>query len=89
MAVSPLQPLRVSPRPPSPQVGRGRGRALVDIARVGVSRSFLQAASSVTRSDHLVSNLDGFVMVQYKRLVRDVNPNIDDVHAYLGGMFRF
>ena len=38
---------------------------------------------------NLIANLDGFVLVQYKRLNRDVTPVIDDIHGYLGAMFRF
>jgi hypothetical protein len=38
---------------------------------------------------NLVANLDGFVLVQYKRLNRDVTPVIDDIHGYVGAMFRF
>ena len=39
-------------------------------------------------SMNLVSNLDGFAMVQYKHLVRDIQA-VDDIHAHAGVMFRF
>ncbi len=37
---------------------------------------------------NLVSNFDVFALVQYKRLVRE-GPEIDYLHAFAGGMFRF
>ncbi|HET6343760.1 MAG TPA: hypothetical protein VFH51_02460 [Myxococcota bacterium] len=41
-------------------------------------------------SYNLLANIDGFVMMQYKRILRDDNqPNITDLHGYLGAMFRF
>jgi hypothetical protein len=41
-------------------------------------------------SYNLVANIDGFVMMQYKRILRDdKQPNITDLHGYLGAMFRF
>ena len=39
-------------------------------------------------SMNLASNLDGFAMVQYKHLIRDVQA-VDDIHAHAGLMFRF
>jgi len=39
-------------------------------------------------SMNLASNLDGFAMVQYKHLIRDIQA-VDDVHAHAGLMFRF
>lgn len=39
-------------------------------------------------SYNLVSNLDGFIMVQYKRLIQD-GSQIDDIHGYAGIMFQF
>jgi hypothetical protein len=38
---------------------------------------------------NLVSNLDAFVMVQWKRLTREHANSIDDTHGYVGAMFRF
>lgn len=38
---------------------------------------------------NLVANLDAFALVQYKRLVRKHVSDIDDLHGFLGGMFRF
>ncbi len=40
-------------------------------------------------SYNLVANLDGFVMVQYKKLTRESASSIDDVHGFVGAMFRF
>lgn len=39
-------------------------------------------------SMNIASNLDGFAMVQYKHLVRDIQA-VDDIHAHAGLMFRF
>lgn len=39
-------------------------------------------------SMNLVANLDAFALVQYKKLLRDAG-EVDDVHAFLGGMFHF
>ena len=38
---------------------------------------------------NLVANLDGFALVQYKRLSRSTSPQIDDWHGFLGAMFHF
>jgi hypothetical protein len=40
-------------------------------------------------SYNLIANIDGFVLLQYKQILRDTPPNIADLHGYLGGMFRF
>lgn len=37
---------------------------------------------------NLVANLDVFVQAQYKKIFRDAG-NLDDVHGFLGAMFRF
>jgi len=37
----------------------------------------------------LVANLEAFALLQYKKIFRDVAPNLDDVHGFLGLMFRF
>ncbi len=39
-------------------------------------------------SVNLVANLDGFVIAQYKKKMRD-GTDIDDLYGYAGGMFRF
>ena len=38
---------------------------------------------------NLVSNLDVFLLAQYKRLVRSTGDAVDDIHGYAGAMFRF
>lgn len=38
---------------------------------------------------NFVSNLDAFFMLQYKRLFRDPGSDLDNIHNYLGVMFRF
>ena len=43
-------------------------------------------------SFNLVSNLDAFVMVQYKRLSAsksDPFDDVDNIHAYAGGIWKF
>ncbi len=40
-------------------------------------------------SYNLVANLDGFVLAQYKRLTRESASSVDDIHAFVGAMFRF
>ncbi len=40
-------------------------------------------------SMNLVSNLDAFVMVQYKKLTRSETTSIDGYHGFAGGMYHF
>lgn len=39
-------------------------------------------------SVNLVANLDAFVLAEYKRMMREGQTNIDDIHGYAGFMFR-
>jgi hypothetical protein len=40
-------------------------------------------------SYNLLANIDAFVLMQYKKILRDTPPNVTDLHGYLGAMFRF
>ena len=40
-------------------------------------------------SYNLVANLDAFLMLQYKRQMVENASAVDDIHAFVGGMFRF
>lgn len=71
----------------------------VGIVRLGAGLTFGLTAASNQYGVHfgglgylgvnVVSNVDVFAMVQYKKLVRDPGPNIDDIHGFVGGMFHF
>jgi hypothetical protein len=40
-------------------------------------------------SYNLVANLDAFLLLQYKRQMVENASAVDDIHAFVGGMFRF
>ena len=71
----------------------------ISILRLGVGATFGLTAAGEKYGVHfgglgylainIVSNLDVFAMVQYKKLVRDPGPNLDDIHGFLGVMFHF
>lgn len=70
----------------------------ISLVRLGVGATFGLTAAGMKYGMHvgglgffsvnLLANLDAFLMLQYKKIIRD-GGNLDDLHGYAGAMFHF